>query len=776
MAYSRPLNTDFDSNWSESAECLTLDFGPFETVHRWRKMPECDEFVGPRRSKHTMVAYKDAVYVFGGDKGKSMLNDLLRFDVKEKSWGRAVSNGLPPAPRYHHSAVVHGSSMYIFGGFSGDIHSNSNLTNRNDLWEYKFTMGQWQLVPYIGRRPVPRSAHGAAVNDGKLWIFAGYDGNARLDDMWTISLEGTEVKSWEEVIQVGECPPTCCNFPVAVARDSMFVFSGQSGQRKNNILFQFNFHSFTWTRITTEHILRGCPSPPTWRYGHIMATYDRHLYVFGGAADNNLSNDVHCFDLDTQAWSIIPPSPDSQLPTGRLFHAAAVVRDAMYVFGGTTDNNIRSGEMFRFQLAAYPKCTLYDDFGRLLKSGQFTDINFLVGEKEECVPAHIAMVSARSGWLRTRIKEARQARTQHIDKLFRETEGRPPEQDCPVLEVRLPEAEAEAFRMVLDFIYTDQIDPTRGEREKHATNEVVLSMMQVYMLAVHFYMKRLETLCIGYLERSINHRNVLDALKNASTLNLFFIKEFCLRYIIKESSYNKIVMSKEFESLEQPLMVEIIRRRQTPQLRSLQEGAATEPGPGLARDLREFLLNTGGEFADIDLVLDGKPMASHKAILAARSSYFEGMLRSFCPADNRVPISIGEMVPSRQSFDSLLRYIYYGDVEMPPEDSLYLFSAPHFYIFSNNRLQVFCKTNLERNVTVENVLQILEAADRSQAADMKKYALSLIVRYFAKVSQQPRLRQLSRELLLDILFALADDSQDSKIIQDMSCISLNSDT
>lgn len=49
------------------------------------------------------------------------------------------------------------------------------------------------------------------------------------------------------------------------------------------------------------------------------------------------------------------------------------------------------------------------------------------------------------------------------------------------------------------------------------------------------------------------------------------------------------------------------------------------------------------------------------------------------------------------------------------------------------RLQVFCKTNLERNVTVENVLQILEAADRSQAADMKKYALNLIVRYFSKV-------------------------------------------
>lgn len=35
---------------------------------------------------------------------------------------------------------------------------------------------------------MPRSAHGAAVYDNKLWIYAGYDGNVRLNDMWTISL------------------------------------------------------------------------------------------------------------------------------------------------------------------------------------------------------------------------------------------------------------------------------------------------------------------------------------------------------------------------------------------------------------------------------------------------------------------------------------------------------------------------------------------------------------------------------------------------------------
>lgn len=40
----------------------------------------------------------------------------------------------------------------------------------------------------------------------------------------------------------------------------------------------------------------------------------------------------------------------TQMPSGRLFHAAAVIQDAMYIFGGTVDNNVRSGEMYRFQV------------------------------------------------------------------------------------------------------------------------------------------------------------------------------------------------------------------------------------------------------------------------------------------------------------------------------------------------------------------------------------------------------------------------------------------
>ena len=48
--------------------------------------------------------------------------------------------------------------------------------------------------------PVARSAHGAAVYDNKMWIYAGYDGNSRLNDMWTLNLTVSKWKSIKKKI------------------------------------------------------------------------------------------------------------------------------------------------------------------------------------------------------------------------------------------------------------------------------------------------------------------------------------------------------------------------------------------------------------------------------------------------------------------------------------------------------------------------------------------------------------------------------------------------
>uniref|UniRef100_A0A2K6TD61 Leucine zipper like post translational regulator 1 n=1 Tax=Saimiri boliviensis boliviensis TaxID=39432 RepID=A0A2K6TD61_SAIBB len=794
-------SVDFDHSCSDSVEYLTLNFGPFETVHRWRRLPPCDEFVGARRSKHTVVAYKDAIYVF---------------EVLWSGTG-AFTTGTPPAPRYHHSAVVYGSSMFVFGGYTGDIYSNSNLKNKNDLFEYKFATGQWTEWKIEGRLPVARSAHGATVYSDKLWIFAGYDGNAR----WVV----VRRLSWHlRVAQSGEIPPSCCNFPVAVCRDKMFVFSGQSGAKITNNLFQFEFKDKTWTRIPTEHLLRGSPPPPQRRYGHTMVAFDRHLYVFGGAADNTLPNELHCYDVDFQTWEVVQPSSDSEvggaevperacaseevptltseerggfkksrdvfgldfgttsakqptqpaseLPSGRLFHAAAVISDAMYIFGGTVDNNIRSGEMYRFQFSCYPKCTLHEDYGRLWESRQFCDVEFVLGEKEECVQGHVAIVTARSRWLRRKITQARE---RLVQKLEQEAAPAPREAPSvaaggarpPLLHVAIREAEARPFEVLMQFLYTDKIKyPRKGHVED------VLLIMDVYKLALSFQLCRLEQLCRQYIEASVDLQNVLVVCESAARLQLSQLKvwggEHCLNFVVKESHFNQVIMMKEFERLSSPLIVEIVRRKQQPPPRTPSD-QPVDIGTSLIQDMKAYLEGAGAEFCDITLLLDGHPRPAHKAILAARSSYFEAMFRSFMPEDGQVNISIGEMVPSRQAFESMLRYIYYGEVNMPPEDSLYLFAAPYYYGFYNNRLQAYCKQNLEMNVTVQNVLQILEAADKTQALDMKRHCLHIIVHQFTKVSKLPTLRLLSQQLLLDIIDSLASH------ISDKQCAELGAD-
>ena len=52
---SRPQHCQFEIGDTEVIDTLTLDFGPYEPVNRWKRMPECDEFVGARYNAVLMI-------------------------------------------------------------------------------------------------------------------------------------------------------------------------------------------------------------------------------------------------------------------------------------------------------------------------------------------------------------------------------------------------------------------------------------------------------------------------------------------------------------------------------------------------------------------------------------------------------------------------------------------------------------------------------------------------------------------------------------------------
>ncbi|RXG67104.1 hypothetical protein Avbf_01684 [Armadillidium vulgare] len=193
--------------------------------------------------------------------------------------------------------------------------------------------------------------------------------------------------------------------------------------------------------------------------------------------------------------------------------------------------------------------------------------------------------------------------------------------------------------MALSYIYTDKVDPSCFIDESDA-NKIVLVMLDVYRLAVQYAMPRLEYLCVQYLESAICLQNVLIVLHNASNLGLVFIKDFCLRFIVRECNYNRVVMSKEFENIDKSLMVEMIRRKQVPPARTTQLEPEIEYlfGITLQQDMERFLKVEGKPFSDITILLDEEEIKAHKAVLAARCSYFEAMFRSFMPKDNQVQV------------------------------------------------------------------------------------------------------------------------------------------
>ena len=86
---------------------------------------------------------------------------------------RVGFNQVPCARSMHAGAVWH-SSLYIFGGYDGRNRSN-------DLHVYHFPSNSWALLSARGTAPSRRDRHTAVVYLDTLVIFGGYDGRARVN-------------------------------------------------------------------------------------------------------------------------------------------------------------------------------------------------------------------------------------------------------------------------------------------------------------------------------------------------------------------------------------------------------------------------------------------------------------------------------------------------------------------------------------------------------------------------------------------------------------------
>jgi len=297
------------------------------------------------RSLHVASVYKDKLYVFGGYDGTNRVNDFYEFCFKKYEWRMVPPAGLLPAPRDRHVSVVYGNSFYVFGGFDGS-------TRVNDFFEYNFERESWAQVlvgPGSGPPPSPRHSHGAVIHGQSMYVFGGYDGSYR-SDFHAFNLA---TNTWSQAATSGRVPRARYRATCVVHGKSMYLFGGHDGTRHLNDCHVFDFEERNWAMVATEGPLpiprdshaavvhgksmfvfggstgsamndfhelkldakKWCPvqalgPAPGHRFCHVALVYGDSMFVYGGYDGSNRLNDFveFHFGLDLTSSVDIPAS------------------------------------------------------------------------------------------------------------------------------------------------------------------------------------------------------------------------------------------------------------------------------------------------------------------------------------------------------------------------------------------------------------------------------------------------------------------------------------
>ncbi|CAD7939083.1 unnamed protein product [Amoebophrya sp. A120] len=247
-----------------------------------------------------------------------------------KQWQFVKFQGTPPRQRSLHVGIVLNDCLWIFGGYDG--------SNRvNDLHKFDFKRQKWSTIQ-TGSSPSVRDRHVVVAYKDSLYIFGGYDGNNRVNDFWEFDTVQSE---WRQVLGEG-APPSARHSHAGVEHHgSTYIFAGYDGNYKNDF-HEFNFANRRWSPVN----VRG--HPPKARYRTSAATYKNKMVVIGGHDGQKHLNDFYQFDFETEVWALVEVS-NGFAPSPRDSHSASVYGDCLYLFGGSTGAARNDLYEFRFE-------------------------------------------------------------------------------------------------------------------------------------------------------------------------------------------------------------------------------------------------------------------------------------------------------------------------------------------------------------------------------------------------------------------------------------------
>ncbi|KAI9808783.1 MAG: hypothetical protein M1825_003936 [Sarcosagium campestre] len=268
-----------------------------------------------------------------------------------------TSSEVGPFPRY-------GAAVNAVASKEGDIYLMGGLINgktvKGDLWMIEADAGNVACYPLATTQglPGPRVGHASLIVGNAFIVYGGdtkMDNRDVLDD--TLYLLNTSTRQWSRAMPAGVRPSGRYGHTLNILGSKLYIFGGQVEGFFFNDLVAFDLnglqHPTNQWEILIANTKDGGPPPsqvPPARTNHTIISLNDKLYLFGGTDGTQWFNDVWTYDPRPNAWTQLDCI--GYIPAPREGHAAALVGDVMYIFGGRTEEGTDLGDLAAFRITS----------------------------------------------------------------------------------------------------------------------------------------------------------------------------------------------------------------------------------------------------------------------------------------------------------------------------------------------------------------------------------------------------------------------------------------
>ncbi|PSR76700.1 hypothetical protein PHLCEN_2v8297 [Hermanssonia centrifuga] len=271
------------------------------------------------------------LFLFGGLVRETVRNDLYLFSARDLTATLLQTAGEIPSPRVGHASALVGSVLIVWGGDTKTNNKTKPADKQDDgLYLLNLVSREWTRVAVYGPGPAGRYGHAVTMIGSKFFMFGGQVDGEFLNDLWAFDLNSLRTRASWELIEPAEGSPRpaqrtghiCVSYG-----DKIVLFGGTDCQYHYNDTWVFDTNTRVWSELTCIGFI---PSP---REGHAAALVDDVVYIFGGrGVDGKDLGDLGAFKLSNQRWYMFQKMGPS--PTARSGHAMASMGSRVFVLGG----------------------------------------------------------------------------------------------------------------------------------------------------------------------------------------------------------------------------------------------------------------------------------------------------------------------------------------------------------------------------------------------------------------------------------------------------------